>query len=426
MLNLWLITVAMLAVALAVILFAMFGGRQTRLSNRTKQNVMLAKARLQELEQDRNNGLLDDDAYSEAKQDIERALLQDVTGDSDEAQTEVQLMSKSSLYIASGIAFLLPAVTVTLYLLLGSPAALKNSTPQQQLAGTNNVETEQHSNDEMLAMIAKLAQRLRDDPKNSEGWDLLARSYMSMKMYAQATDALQKLYALVGDDVEVLVRLADATAMVSDARFEGEAITLINKALAIQPDHPTALWLAGMAAQEKQQWSKAVDYWQRAKAVLVNNPQSQVELDRLIQYAQTATTGSGTESMASASGTESRNSQTEMSKGVGITVTVSLGEKYKKSLDKNTTVFILAQAIKGPPMPLAAVKKRVADLPITITLDDSMAMMPSHKISKYQQVRIIARVSKSGSARAQPGDIQGLQEPVDSNANIKLVINEQL
>jgi len=425
MLNLWLITVALLALALVVILFVMFGGRRSGLSSRTKQNVILAKARLQELEQDRSNGLVEDAAYNEAKQDIERALLQDVTGDGEDAEDNAtrQAMPKSTLYVASSIAFLLPAVTVTLYLLLGNPTALQTM-PAQQVAAGNTVQTEQHSNDEMQSMIAKLAQRLQADPNNAEGWDLLARSYMSMKMYPQATDALQKLYALVGDDVEVMVRLADATAMVNNARFDGEAITLINKALAIQPNHPTALWLAGMAAQEKQQWSKAVKYWQQAKKVLVNNPQSQAELDRLIQHAQTAT--GGMESNSAETTMPAANTNVATTQGTGITVTVSLDKKFAKTLDKNTTVFILAQALKGPPMPLAAVKKRVADLPLTITLDDSMAMMPTHKISKYEQVRVIARVSKSGSARAQPGDIQGRKEPVDNNANIKLLISEQL
>ncbi len=418
MLTLWLITIILLATVLVVIVPILLGKGRYGLSNRKQQNIALAQARIRELETDHANNMLDESAYKEARQDIERALLNDVVGTEPTASNSVAQTNSAAVYTSVAVAFLLPVITVTLYLLLGNPSALQQTTntmPSPTATVTN--EPDPHVGDEMQGMIQKLASRLQAEPNNPEGWDLLARSYMSVNQYPEAVNALQKLQSLVGNHAEVLVRLADAMAMANGGSFSGRPAKLITQALALEPNNTTALWLAGMEAQARQDWSAAIKYWQQAQQGLSQDPKAVSELDKLISHARAA---SGVKPLAEENPAPATNMNAN--KTSGITVHVSLDPALQGKVNKNDTVFILAQMLDGPPMPLAVVKKRVADLPLTITLDDTLAMMPSHKLSMYKQIRVTARISKSGNARAQPGDLQVVKSPVTNSQEVNLVI----
>jgi cytochrome c-type biogenesis protein CcmH len=98
--------------------------------------------------------------------------------------------------------------------------------------------------------------------------------------------------------------------------------------------------------------------------------------------------------------------------GSEIPVTVSLDPSLAGQAAPDSTVFIFARAVQGPPMPLAVVRKQVKDLPVTVTLNDSLAMTPAMTISRFGQVTVGARVSASGNAMPQSGDLEGSQSPV--------------
>jgi cytochrome c-type biogenesis protein CcmH len=95
---------------------------------------------------------------------------------------------------------------------------------------------------------------------------------------------------------------------------------------------------------------------------------------------------------------------------------VSLSPQLKDKVSPEDTVFVFARAAEGPPMPLAVARVRVRDLPYRFALDDSMAMSPALKLSAFPKVVVTARVSKSGGASAQPGDLQGASGPVANDA----------
>jgi len=106
---------------------------------------------------------------------------------------------------------------------------------------------------------------------------------------------------------------------------------------------------------------------------------------------------------------------------------VQIAAALKAKAAPEDTVFVFARAVDGPRVPLAILRKQVKDLPITFTLDDSMAMNPAMRLSTVTQVIVGARVSKSGNAIAQPGDLQGLSKPTAVGATgLRIEIAEEV
>jgi len=100
-----------------------------------------------------------------------------------------------------------------------------------------------------------------------------------------------------------------------------------------------------------------------------------------------------------------------------IKVTVKLSPALAGKVAPGDTVFIFARAAQGPKMPLAIVRMQMKDLPTTVTLDDSMAMVPDMKMSNFPDLVIGARVSKSGDAIPKPGDLEGYAPPLKAGAS---------
>jgi cytochrome c-type biogenesis protein CcmH len=279
-------------------------------------------------------------------------------------------------------------------------------------------------------LVASLARRLQADPNNVQGWVMLGRSYESMERHAEARDAFAAAARLTPGDPEILTRLAEATALASGGDLSGRPEELLRQALTIRPKLPDALWLSGLAAAQRLQYAEAIGYWQTLEG-LVAAPE---EKAMVAQYIQDARQQAGQEVLTPAASdttpaqpasaptapaapatptasTAAMAAAPSAPAGV-VTVQVSLAPELRERVADGDTVFIFARPAEGPRMPLAIVRKTVADLPTSVRLDDGMAMTPTMKLSSFPRVVIGARVSKSGSAAAQSGDLEGLSEPV--------------
>lgn len=264
--------------------------------------------------------------------------------------------------------------------------------------------------EQVEAMVAQLAERLQDRPQDAEGWTMLARSYSAMGRHAEALPAFKKVLDLRPGDAQALADYADALAVANDRQLEGEPARLVMQALQADPANVKALALAGTIAFNRADYPAAVDYWQRAMA----RSDAQGPFARELQGAlDEARRRAGADTAAApAAGTGSADTPGGTAVAASISGEVRLGEALKAQASPDDTVFVFARPAEGPRMPLAILRLKVSDLPARFTLDDSMAMSPAARLSSVQQVVVGARVSKSGNAIAQAGDLEVISAPV--------------
>jgi len=273
------------------------------------------------------------------------------------------------------------------------------------------------SAEEVNNLISSIEQRLQAQPNDATGWRVLSRTYLALGRYRQARDGFLKLISIEGETADTLVALAESSAGLVGGELAGEPSEFAERALAIAPQNPQALWLVGLSAAQQGQNEKAIARWTELLPLLSAVPQQQQELRAII--AETAS-----QSIES-TGTPDSNTSTA-SNQANISIRVSLSESALASSTDNDVVFVFARAQNGPPAPLAAKRLRVSDLPTTITLSDNDAMLPQFKLSLFEDITITARISKSGEPIAKKGDIQSKAIATKNNIEqtIELLISE--
>jgi cytochrome c-type biogenesis protein CcmH len=265
------------------------------------------------------------------------------------------------------------------------------------------------------AMVQSLAQRLQNQPDDAEGWAMLGRSYLVLQRHTDAAAALKKSLALAPLDAQVHADLGDALAFVAGRRFEGEPERLIQRALQLDPKNAKALELTGTLAFDRKDFKRAEQLWQAALAQL--NPQSPSALNLQAGILQAQRLG-GQAGQPSAA-------PDKAAAGARISGRISLAPAMKTRVQPDDTVLIFARLVDGPRMPVALLKRRAADLPLNFVLDESSAVNPSLRLSPSMQVVVGVRVSRSGQATPQSGDLQGFSQPTSVGSHGLLIdINE--
>ncbi len=386
-------------------------------------NTALYRDQLGDLDDDLRAGTLSPEHYEKARQEIEARLLEDVgTGDAVESQP---LHGRASA-IALGLA--LPLCAIALYLAVGSPQALVPGQGTAAGGGAHEITAGQ-----IEEMIQKLEARLQAEPDNAEGWIMLARTYNAVDRFDKAAAAYAKATKQLPNDAQLLADYADTLAMAQGRRLQGEPEQLIQRALKIDPNNIKALALSGSVAFDTKQYPKAVDYWERILRLVPADSDFARQVSSSVAEARSlAGTGSApaappaTASTATPSAPPAKVSPatTAAAGKSGISGTVKLAPELAATVKPTDIVFIFARAASGPRMPLAILRKQVQELPVTFSLNDSMAMTPEMSLSKFPQVVVGARISKSGGANSQPGDLEGYSSPIaNSTAGVSVVIN---
>ncbi len=279
--------------------------------------------------------------------------------------------------------------------------------------------------------IVRLEMRLKNNPDDLQGWADLGNAYKQLKQYDKAISAFEKSKALSGSQADVMLMYADALVMRDNGQYSEQAKALIFKALELKPDDTTALWLGGKTRVQEGKYNEALQYLRKAETHLQSGSQSHNIMLGYIAYVESLIASSTATSAAvpavSTKMPEANNMQA--SGEARIQVKVTLSAELQNQTTANDTVFIYAKAMSGPQMPLAIVRKKVSDLPVTVWLTDAQAMTPMMKLSKFNNVKLTARISKSGNAMTQPGDIIGVVDSISVtgqqviNININRVIN---
>ena len=375
---------------------------------RDELNATIFKDQLAELESDLAAGVLTKEQYDTARHDLERSFVQEV--DDAAAQTGSPTDQVIGRAAAVVVGVILPIVAVSLYVLLGSGEAglrPEEARPQVQAEGHEGTLEQQ---------VRKLQDHLQANPDDTEGWGMLARSYYFLKQYGPASEAFARASSMLQDsNPDLLADYADALAMANGRNMAGRPYELVKKALTIQPFHQKALWLAGTASYQAQDFPTTLEYWKRLLQIFPEGSENYVQMQRNIGEIQERM-GLPADAVAATSTADG---------GVSISGVVQLDETLALEASIDDTLFVFARAASGPRMPLAIVRKQVKDLPLKFTLNDAMAMNPAMKLSNFQNVIVGARISKSGNAMPQPGDLEGAFGPVNVNAGneVTVVIN---
>jgi len=271
-------------------------------------------------------------------------------------------------------------------------------------------------------MVDKMVAHLKEQPDDADGWQMLARTYAAMGKQADANQAFNTAEKLRPNDATLLSDHAVAVALSNNRKLEGEPTQLIERALKADPKHPKALALAGTAAFERQDYKGAVRYWEDlAKVEPADSPFAEQIRASIAEARQMAGMPAAADVSASGKAVAQTAGQAQ------ITGTVTLTENLKSRVSPDDTVFVFARPVEGSRMPLAIIRKQVKDLPFQFTLDDSMAMSPAAKLSGSASVTVGARISKSGNAMPQSGDLQGLVPSVPVGTNgLKMEINAEV
>ncbi|MCQ8104694.1 c-type cytochrome biogenesis protein CcmI [Methylomonas sp. SURF-2] len=375
----WLIVAGLILIALAMLVPALLTKQLPVDDGHQQRNIKIARQRLTELKQQLQEGALTQTQFDEQYAELQLILSDDI-----ESAVHTPASKSRGRWVIPLLALLLPCLSLFIYLMLGDANALNKIELQaNQTKAAENV----------AQMIAKLEQRLQQQPEDIEGWKMLGRSYSYLQQYQQAAEVYAKLYASQPQDSDVQLQYANSLAMSRGGRMSGEPEQLIDLVLQKHPDDDNALWLAGVARAERGEYRQAKQYWEKLAGLLPAGSESLPQVRQMLAALDA-----------------------ELAKQAGavpaieIPLRVELDPALKNLPAADSTVFIYAQALTGPKMPLAIARKQLADLPLELVLNDSMAMQADTHLGNYQQLRIVARVSQSGQAATQPGDLIGSVE----------------
>lgn len=392
----------LLLIALAFVAVPLMLSKTVVRDSDDSANIQLAKQKLQELKTELAAGNLSQSEYAIAKQELEIGLYHDL-------QAAQQRHSGSNgRWIIVPLLFVIPVISLGLYAQLGD---FRSFDPQ--VAVKAQEETGKPTRDQIEAMVAKLEQRMQEKP-TVEGWVMLGRSYKAMKRFGDAIVALKKAQKLQPENPDILLQIADALAVENNGSLQGEPSELIAQALKLQPDNEIGLWLSGMSQAELGQYDAAIAFWRKLQQHYQPDQPDYQEVQQMIDTALQRS-GKPSEAPKPAPATPT------------VKVQVTLDPALKATASPEDSVMIYVKAANGPKMPLAAVKRQVKDLPLSMTFDDSMAMMPTLKISSVDEVVVTARISKSGNAIPQSGEPMGTAKVSgQQRSDVKIVIDQRV
>jgi len=401
--SFWIAVAALLALALALLIIPLM--RATRVpqaDQRQQQNIQIAREKKQLLEAQLADGEIDQAGFDAAYLDLQGALALEL--DRNEGQGEAARGKWMALLVLLAI----PCASTALYLVFGNYQVIENPQLTQANAHSQAAGAPQMSLEEIVVTIEK---RLQENPDDAEAWFMLGRTHMGKQQFDEAVKAFRRSNQLMADEPGILFALSDALAMQNNGSLLGEPETLIQRGLQLAPRFPNGLWLAGMAAEQRQDFKSAHQYWSLLLPMITDNAESTKEVRDLLAMLEQRDPSLATEAVAG---------------DRELKLRIDISPELRAQTAPETAVFVYAKAMQGPPMPLAVKRVQLKDLPVTLSLGDGDAMMPSMKLSSFDQVIVGARVSMSGNPVAQNGDFYTEQDSVDSAnppAQISLTID---
>lgn len=400
---------AVLVVATLVVLLRPWNrSPKTTVGSTGEVNAGVYRDQLAELDRDLAAGTISAEDHAQARAELQRRLIDDVSVTDTPAAASAGMKRTSWLLV-----LVIPLGAAGLYGWLGTPAALDplvTQAPTQQ-----NVEK----------MVADLAARMEKNP-DPRGFVVLARSYRAMGRLPEAEAAFNRIGPALQENATLLAEYADVLATRAMGNFDGKPMEVLNQALKLEPENPMALSLAATAAYNRNDFAQAIARWEQLLRILPPDTDDARWLtDAIAKTREQMASAGGAKPAPPAATTVPAKPSTAAAAATSVSGRVSLSPALAAKVQPGDTVFIFARNPQGSRLPLAVQRTQVSALPFSFKLDDSMAMSPEAKLSGASEVRIEARVSRSGNATPQSGDLIGASATVKPGAaGVEVLIDQ--
>ena len=424
MLGFWLIAAILVVAACAIIVLPLWYSRPESTVSRDAINTDIFRERLVDLDTEHQEGRITDLQYRQLRAELERTLLVDVP----QELTHRSPLSRMASTLAVVAGLTIPLLALSYYYAfslrgdtqdwIDLQARLEDAVEHALLrSATLPPQAEMDPIGFTRVLQARLS---ADGLQDADGLLLLGTNYLRLQAPQAALAALQRAYELEPKRPEISVAYAQAMMFADEGRLNEGGARLLSQVLQTHPNHRRALMLIAFGAFNSGRYDDAIEAWQQLR--VMGNPTG--EAARLLERSIARAKELRDESRQAADTTTTPAPNTSPPQ---VTVTVGLSRDLQQRLAPQDTLYIFARAASGPPMPLAAVRQPARGFPVQVVLDDSQAMTSSMKLSNFQQVVVGARISKSGEAIANPGDLEGVSEPLDlaeGPQSVSLMIDE--
>lgn len=381
----------LLVIVLLLLLKPFLFDNNVESTSRRQMNAAIYQEELEKLAAEQAAGRIDAQEYEMSHAEMRQRLFQDAEIEDDRA------IMGSTKKVMIGLSAFIVLLSSALYFSLGDAyrVAQKNDQKPMTQAGVEQ-------------MVADFALKMEKDPSNLKGWAMLARSYRILGRNEDAAKAYARAGNFINDDPELLAEYADVLVGTANGSFAGKPMQLIEQALKLDPNNLLALWLSGTAAYTNGNYSSAAQTWERLSKLL---PPGSDEARAIAASIEEARSKSGvTTSPAAIRKT--------------ISGQIDISSELKPKVKPGDMLMVIARQ-PGERMPVAVLKAPVTQFPFNFVLDDSLAMNPNRQISQLSEVTIEVRISKTGMAKAESGDLVSAVQTVKlGSAKVRILVNQ--
>ena len=381
----------LLVIVLLLLLKPFLLSKSVESTSRRQMNAAIYQEELEKLAVEQAAGRIDAQEYEMSHAEMRQRLFQDAEIEDDKATMG------STKKVIIGLSVFVVLLSSALYLSLGDAfrVAQRNEQKPMTQAGVEQ-------------MVADFALKMEKDPDNLKGWAMLARSYRILGRNEDAAKAFARAGNFINDDPELLAEYADVLVGTANGSFKGKPLQFIQQALKLDPNNLLALWLSGTAAYTNGNYSSAVQTWEKLSKLL---PPGSDEARAITASIEEARSKGGLTASPAATGKT-------------ISGQVDLSTELKSKVKAGDVLMVIARQ-PGERMPVAVLKVPANQFPLSFVLDDSLAMSPNKRISQLSEVAIEVRISKTGMAKAEPGDlISAVQTVKLGSSKVNILVNQ--
>lgn len=383
----------LLILVLILLLRPLFFPAKESATSRRQMNAAIYREELDKLEADRTAGTVDADSYEQSHAEMRQRLFQDT----DEVDDLAVLGSPKKTIL--GICLFVVLLSAGFYFYLGDATRIAEKNAEKPM-----------TQESVEKMVAEFAAKMEKEPDNLKGWAMLARSYRILGRNAEAAKAYARAGSFVDSDPQLLADYADVLAANADGNFAGKPQQLINKALALDPNNLLALWLSGTAAFNAQNYKAAVQSWEK----LAKQLPPDTDETRAITASIAEARSKGGLPPAAAPAISNQ----------GVSGQVGISAELQSKVKSGDTLMVIARK-PGERIPVAVLKTAVTTFPMSFVLNDALAMNPNALISQLPEVSVEVRISKTGMAMLEPGDLISPPQTIKvGTTNARLMINQ--